>query len=147
MLTACGFHVRGSTNVPPEIARTYISAVDRHSLFYRQLRLELSAAGIELVDSPADATAIFNILGDVTDQRVLSVSARNVPREYEVYYIVTFSVTSGRETMIEPRTQTQRRTYNWDETKVLGKAREEQELRNALVEDLVRIVLIQLAAI
>lgn len=146
-LAACGFQVRGATSVPPILDRTYISVVDRHSLFYRRLRVELESAGVELVDSPVDATAVFSILSDITDQRVLSVSARNVPREYEVYYIITYSLTSGQETLIEQRTQTQTRAYNWDETKVLGKAHEEQLLRESLVEDLVRIVLIQLAAI
>lgn len=146
-LASCGFQVRGATSVPPRLERTYISVVDRHSLFYRKLRSELESAGVELVDSPAEATAVFSILSDITDQRVLSVSARNVPREYEVYYIITYSLTSGQETLIDQRTQTQTRAYNWDETKVLGKAQEEQLLRNALVEDLVRIVLIQLAAI
>lgn len=147
MLTGCGYQLRGSTSVPPEMARTFISTQDQHSRFYQKLRTELRSAGVELVDSPADATAILSILTDLTDQRVLSVSARNVPREYEVYYTITYSLTAGQTTMIEPRTQTQTLAYNWDETRVLGKSQEEQLLRDALVDDLVRIVLIQISAI
>ena len=127
--------------------RTYISTEDRHSLFYRRLREEFKIVGVELVDSPADATAIFSITKDITDQRVLSVSARNVPQEYEVYYTVSYALESGQTVIMEPRTQTRTNDYTWDETKVLGKSSEEQVLRSALVDDLVRVIMIQLAAI
>jgi LPS-assembly lipoprotein len=147
VLSACGFQVRGATDVPASMERTYISATDRHSGFYQGLTRELRNSGVKLVDSPADATAIFTIKTDITSQRVLAVSARNVPREYEVYYTITYSLTSGEKTLIDSRTQTQMQAYTWDETKVLGKSLEEQELRNAIVDDLVRITMIQLTSL
>ena len=134
-------------NMPPEMQRTYIAAEDRHSLFYQNLRNELKAAGLEVLDSRTDATAIFSILTDITDQRVLSVSARNVPTEYEVYYTVSYSLEIGETTLLQPRTQTQVRDYTWDETLVLGKEQEQQQLRDAIVGDLLRIIMIQLASL
>ena len=44
-------------------------------------------------------------------------------------------------------TQTLTRDYTYDETQVLGKAREEEVLRDALVDNLVRITMIQLSAL
>lgn len=145
--SSCGFQIRGAADVPPEMQRTYIATADRHSGFYQALRRELSSAGIELVDSPVDATSIFNIHTDITNQRVLSVSARNVPTEYEVFYIVNYSLVSGPTMLMQPRTQTQTRFYTWDETLVLGKQMEQQTLRDAIVGDLVRVVMIQLSSI
>ncbi len=139
--------MRGATSVPPEMARTYIAADDQRSHFYRQLRDSLRGAGVTVVESPADATATFTILSDITGQRVLSVSARNVPREFEVAYTVFYSVQSANATLLEPRSQTLTRAYTWDETEVLGKEKEEALLRDAIVADLVRIILIQLSAI
>ena len=81
LLTGCGFQLRTQPNIPPEMSRTYIATDDSYSLFYRAFRDELAKAGVDVVSSPADATAVFSILADVTDQRVLSVSALNVPRE------------------------------------------------------------------
>lgn len=144
---ACGFQLRGATSVPPEMARTYIDAQDRRSLFYRRLRDSLQNAGVNVVDSPADATATFSILRDLPGERVLSVSARNVPREFEVFYTVFYSVQTEDQTLLEPVSQTLTRDYTWDETQVLGKEKEEALLRAAIVDDLVRIVLIQLSAI
>lgn len=147
MTSSCGFQIRGVADVPPEMQRTYIATADRHSGFYQVLRRELDSAGIELVDSPADATSIFNIHTDITNQRVLSVSSRNVPTEYEVFYIVSYSLESGQTTLMPARTQTQTRVYTWDETLVLGKQQEQQTLRDDIVGDLVRIVMIQLSSI
>jgi LPS-assembly lipoprotein len=147
VLAACGFQMRGATSVPPEMERTYIAANDQRSLFYRRLRDSLQNAGVNIVDSPAEATATFTILSDVPGQRVLSVSARNVPTEFEVYYTVFYSVQTEGATLLEPRAQTLTRDYTWDVTEVLGKEREEALLREAIVDDLVRIVLIQLSAI
>ncbi len=129
------------------MARTYIDTTDRHSLFYRQLTLQLQAAGVEVVDSPSDASATLSILLDETDQRVLSVSARNVPTEYEVFYTVEYSLGDEQESLLEPQLLTLTRDYTFDATLVLGKAHEEEMLREALAKDLVRVVLKQLATL
>jgi len=147
VLSSCGYHLRGATDIPSLMQRTYIATHDRHSQFYQALRTELIKSGIELVDSPADATAVFSIYNDVTDQRVLSVSARNVPTEYEVYYSVSYSVQSGQKSLLDQRTQSKVQDYRWDETLVLGKEQEQQQLRNAIVDDLVRVVMIQLSSL
>ena len=147
LLAACGFQLRTQPNIPAEMSRTYIATNDRYSPFYRTFRDELEKAGVEVVNSPADATAVFSILSDVTNQRVLSVSALNVPREYEVYYTINYSVENGSQSVMEPQSLTLTRDYTYDETLVLGKAREAELLRDAIVDDLVRIILKQLAAL
>lgn len=127
--------------------RTYIEASDRHSQFYRELRAQLRDAGVNLVDTAADATAIFSISYDETEQRVLSVSARNVPTEYEVYYTIEYSLEAGGKNLLERQSLTLTRDYTYDSTLVLGKAREEELLREAVVDDLVRIVLRQISTL
>ena len=127
--------------------RTYIEAIERNSLFHRELQEQLRAADVELVDLPANATAVLTISIDETDQRVLSVSTRNVPTEFEVYYTVEYSLISGAESLLAPQYLTLTRDYTYDETLVLGKAREEALMRDAIVQDLVRIVLKQLSSL
>lgn len=129
------------------MARTYIDTGDRQSPFYQRMRRELASTGIDIVDSPLEATATFSVVSDITGQRVLSVSARNVPTEFEVYYTVAYAVLTETETLLDTRSQTRSRDYTWDETRVLGKEREEQLLRDALVDDIVRVVMIQLSGI
>ena len=107
----------------------------------------MRAAGVDVVDSPINATATFTILFDETDQRVLSVSARNVPTEYEVYYTVQYALDTATDNLLEQQTLTLTRDYTYDSTLVLGKASEEAQLREAIVDDLVRIVLKQISTL
>ena len=147
LLGGCGFHLQGALGMPETMQRTYVDAVDKYSLFHRELRRQLEEAGVELVDSPEEATAVLSITTDDTGQRVLSVSARNVPTEYEVYYTVRYSVSTGKTSLLSPQDVTETRDYTYDETLVLGKAHEETLLREALAKDLVRIVLKQVSSL
>jgi len=147
VLSSCGYHLRGEADIPSDMQRTYISAPDHFSEFYRALRKKLETSGIKVVDSLADATAIFRIHTDLTQQRLLSVSARNVPTEFEVFYTVSYSVESGQKSLMDRRSQTRVEDYTWDETLVLGKEHEQERLRTAIVNDLVRDVMIQLSAL
>ncbi len=139
--------MQGAFTVPPGMERTYIATDDQYTLFYRELRRSLMQSGMQFADTPGDATAVLSIHLDRTDQRVLSVSARNVPTEFEVYYMVQYSVDSGETNLLDRQLLTVTRAYTYDETLVLGKAREEELLRGAIVDDLVRIVLKQLGTL
>jgi LPS-assembly lipoprotein len=139
--------MQGAFIPPAGMERTYIATGDRHSAFYREFDARLQAEGVELTDSDADATATFTIFADDTGQRVLSVSARNVPTEYEVFYTITYSLDSGTTGLMPQQTLTLTRDYTYDSTLVLGKAREEELLREAIVADLVRIVMKQISTL
>lgn len=147
LLAGCGFRLQGEVEVPAEMERTYIETADRFSLFYRELRRDMMAAGVTVVDSPADATATLTIAADETGQRVLSVSARNVPTEFEVFYSIRYMLTTPERNLLELQELTLTRDYIYDETLVLGKAREEEALRQAIVDDLVRILLKQVSTL
>ena len=146
-LVACGFHLQGAFIAPVAMEKTYISGTDSYSPFLREFKSRLQASGVELTDVAADATAIFTISYDETSQRVLSVSARNVPTEYEVYYTITYRLDSGADTLLAEQTLTLTRDYTYDSTLVLGKAREEELLREAIIEDLVRVVMKQISTL
>lgn len=147
LLAGCGFQMQGALDRPAGMERTYIDTVERNSEFHREFRRQLLAAGAELVDTPEDATAIFLVTVDNTGQRVLSVSARNVPTEYEVFYTVEYSLVSGEKTLLALQDLTFTQDYTWDETLVLGKAREEDLMRGAIVRDLVRTILKQISSL
>jgi len=136
--------LQGAFTAPAEMERTYIAAQDDRSLFYRGLREALQSADVRLVDDPTEATATFTISYDQTDQRVLSVSTRNVPTEYEVYYTIEYALDAGATNLLEPQVLNLTRDYTFDSTLVLGKAHEQELLRDAIVEDLVRIVMKQI---
>ncbi len=146
LTSGCGFHLQGREGLPELMASTYVQSADRHSEFDRQLGRRLREAGV-LTSNLDEASAVVTIHRE-TGRRILSVSATNVPEEYEVYYTVTYSVRErGGSVVLPEQSLTLTRDYSYDETDVLGKAREEEILRQALATDLVRLVMRRLSAL
>jgi len=147
MLSGCGFRFRSAVSFPAAMGVTYISTPDRYSPFYRALTTALRRDGIALTDDATLAGTTIRIHRDVTGQRILSVSARNVPREYDVYYTVRYSVLKDGVEVLPEQRLTMTQDYTYDERQVLGKANEEQTLRAAIADDLVGLVARQINSI
>jgi LPS-assembly lipoprotein len=146
-LTGCGFHLRGADTFPPSMAVTYIATQDRYTPFYQQLKRTLRQGGVQVTQDPERAGAVLRILDDETGQRVLSVSARNTPNEYDVYYIIRYSLEVGGSQALEPQELSLNRDYTYDETLVLGKSAESDVIRQALADDLVGLVTRRLSSV
>ncbi len=122
-----------------------ITTTDRYTPFYQSLVRELRRAGVRLANDGESVAAVLSIRLDETGQRVLSVSAQNVPREYEVFYTVSYDVSVDGQIRSGADNLTLARDYTWTETALLGKAREEAVIRQALVDELVATVLRRLS--
>lgn len=146
-VAGCGFHLQGAGTLPSAMMRTYVATGDPHSEFTVSLTDVLRQRGAEVLGAPEAGAAVLDINVDETGQRVLSVSSRNIPREFEVYYTVTFSLSVGAETLIRGEPLVATRAYTYDETQVLAKEAEEQILREALADDLARRVLQRIQAL
>jgi LPS-assembly lipoprotein len=146
-LSACGWRLQGTAKLPQTMAVAYVETDDRYTDFNRALQDALRASGARLAADPKDAIAIVRILRDESGQRVLSVSARNTPEEYEVFYAVEYSVASRDGELIAPQQLELTRDYSYDTTAVLAKQREQAILREALARDLAALVLRRLASL
>ena len=144
-LVACGFRMQGIGQFPVSLATTYIDTSDRYSVFYRELRAELEQGGVKVVDSPVHSNAIIRIEADNSGQNVLTVSGRNVPTEYNVFYTISYSVWVESEEVLPVQDIGLTQAYTYDATTVLGKNRERDAIRDALAENLVRQVAQQLS--
>ena len=147
LLSSCAWHLRGSARLSEAMAVTYVDAEDRYTDFNRALQDSLRASGARLARDRRDASAIVRILGDESGQRVLTVSARNTPEEYQVFYAIEYSVSNQAGELIEPQRLELTREYSYDTTAVLAKQREEAILREALARDLAAMVVRRLAAL
>lgn len=147
LLTGCGFQLRGAVDFPPGISSVYIDTSYRHSPFYRELTTTIRDSDLKLETAPEKADMVIKVLTDDTGRRPLTVSARNVPREYEIYYLVSYSVSIDDREVLSQQRLVLTRDYTYDETKVLGKAREEDVLRESIAADLVGLLVHQVSAI
>lgn len=146
-LGACGWRLQGTAKLSQTMSVIYVDAEDRYTDFNRALRDRLRASGAKVTERRADATAVVRIVKDQSGQRVLSVSARNTPEEYEVFYKVEYSVASGATELIASQPLEATRDYSYDTTAVLAKEREQGILREALAQDLAAQVLRRLASL
>ncbi len=82
----------------------------------------------------------MRIQRDRSGRRVLSVSARNTPQEYEIFYLVEYSVDRGGKEVLELQPLEMIRNLSFDETQLLAKDREEAIIREAMARDLAVLV-------
>lgn len=147
LLAGCGWQLHGTTKLSPVMATTYVETDDRYTDFNRALRDSLRSSGARLAANRNEATAVVRIIRDESGQRVLTVSGRNTPEEYEVFYSIEYSVNGRTEELIPPQKLELTRDYSYDETAVLAKQREQAVLREALARDLAGLVVRRLASL
>ena len=146
-LVSCGFHLQGRTPLPDAFAYTFIDTKDEQTDFVQDLRKALLASGAKVIRTQASSGATIEVHHDELTERVLSVSARNIPTEYELTYKVKFSVVSEGKTLIDNEEISATRDISFDEAQLLAKEREQEILRAALARDLVALVMRRLAAL
>jgi len=143
LLAGCGFHLQGAVPLAAGLRQLSLRAPDSQSDFVRAMRRGLLDAGVQL-QSAGPAELIIE--RDELLERVASVSARNVPREYELTYIVRFSLKLGGDTRIDAEEVTVTRDFSFDERIALAKEREREQLRATLAQEAAGLVLQRLAS-
>jgi len=147
-VAGCGFKLQGSGPVPRSLAVVRIETSDTESDFYFGLRKALLAAGTRIdEDGHDDTAAVIEVLTDSTIERVLTVSALDVPTEYELSYSLKFAVTSHGHELIPTESHVLVRDYSFSESAQLAKEREKKILSAALAHDLVSVVMRRLSSL
>ena len=147
LLASCGFHLQGRQPLPASFSKTYIETRDEQTDFVQDLRKALIASGSSVIRTKGSSNAVISVHEDELTEKILSVSARNIPTEYELTYRVKFSVVSEGKTLIDQEEVEATRDFSFDETELLAKEREQEILREGLARDLVALVMRRLAAL
>jgi LPS-assembly lipoprotein len=146
-VAGCGFHLQGRQPMPEAFAYTFIDTTDEQTDFVQDLRKALIASGSKVIRTQGSSGATVSVHEDELTERILSVSARNIPTEYELTYRVKFSVTANGKTLIDDEEISATRDLSFEESQLLAKEREQEILREALARDLVALVMRRLAAL
>ena len=144
---ACGFRLAGSDPLPGILARPYLAVKDPYTDFAREFEHQLKDAGA-LVQAVRDrSTATIDVSKEVVLQRTLSVSARNIPTEYELTYTVTFAVQGPDRELLPAQTINLSKDFSFDENQLLAKEHESDILRRQMARDLVTIAMRRLTSL
>ena len=146
-VAGCGFHLQGRMPLPESVRTVYLEAADEQSDFAQALRSSLLSSGAHVVRAPGPSAATLAITTDRITERVLSVSARNIPTDYELTYEVQVAVSGAGRELMAPESVSLSRIYSFDETKLLAKDREKKILVDALARDMAGVVMRRLSSL
>jgi LPS-assembly lipoprotein len=146
-LGGCGFHLQGAGRLPPGSQKVFIATADEITPFAVELRNAVERAGGEIVRGSAGADVVVRVQRDRAGRRVLSVSARNTPQEYEVFYNVEYTVDRAGKEIVELQPLELVRNMSFEESQLLAKSREEAILRDAMARDLAMLVVRRLESL
>lgn len=145
-LTACGFQLRGSTQLP--FHTLWVGFSDASPLGTEFRRYIRSGTSTRLVENAADAEARLEVLGESRQKEILSLDATGQVREYTLYYVFVFKVDNGKGLDFIPPTRiTLKRDISVNNNTLLAKQAEENLLYRDMQSDLVQQLLRRLAAI
>jgi LPS-assembly lipoprotein len=146
-VSGCGFRLAGSDPLPAALARPYLSVKDPYTDFAREFEHQLKNSGAELQEIRAKSTATIEVTKDLVEQRTLSVSARNIPTEYELTYTVAFAVQGPDRELLKAQTVTLAKDFSFVENELLAKEHEADVLRRQMARDLVAIAMRRLSSL
>ena len=144
MLIGCGFELQNTASFSGKLETLYIKTADPYTIFYRTIKRQMANHGVEIVTESDDSNFVIIIHQDESTQRILSVSGTNMPREYEVYYLVEWSLVKDKQVIIQPMTSSKYHDYTFDQRQLLGKSNESLIIQEALAKDIVQMILVKL---
>ncbi|NOY63507.1 MAG: hypothetical protein GXP10_10245 [Gammaproteobacteria bacterium] len=148
LVEACGFRLRGSTDISLTLADTYVTGSAAQSRLAVELRRALRQSGVTVVESRDVAEQILTLDAERKGRRAASLNTRGNIQDYELRYEVDFSLSSRAGEVVLPRqTVTLVRSYSYDQDQVLAKDREEQSLYRTMRSELVRNIMRRLQAV
>ena len=101
LLSACGFHLRGSATLP--FNTLYVDA-PLSSHFATQLRRVIgSGSDTRITNNPAEADATLQVLSELREQEILSLSPGGRVRELQLRYRVQYQVFDKNKAPVAPR--------------------------------------------
>ena len=145
-LAGCGFHLRGAVNLPFETL--YVDA-PKASLFANQLRRMIGTGSqTRIADSQAAADATLQLMSELREKEILSLSAGGRVRELQLRYRVQYRVYDRNKLEIAPPTEiVLRRDYSFNDQEQISKESEEALLYRDMQTDAVQQLLRRLQAI
>lgn len=145
LLSSCGFQLRGSATLP--FNTLYVEA-PQASLFANQLRRVIGfGSQTRITNNQAEADATLQVLNELREKEILSLSAGGRVRELQLRYRVQYQVYDKNKKLIAPPGEiVLRRDYSFNDQEQLSKESEEALLYRDMQADAVQQLVRRLQA-
>lgn len=138
-ISACGYHLRGSVDLPEELKAVYMqgSSPQLQDSFKKTLR----ASNGKLVDTVAAANLVVQIMEERTDRRVITLSAKGRVNEFQLIYSLFFALRDNQGKLISKKQRIEiKRDYYNDQGDVLGKNNEEEIIKKEIYSQVTKSI-------
>ena len=140
ILSGCGYHLRGSLEVPEELKNVYISG-DTPPLHDEMVSMMKASKG-KLAESSSAASLVIKINKEDMRIRVLSIGTTGKSTESELNYYMRFQFFDNQDKpLAEEQTIEIAREFFNNQTAVLAKSSEEQLIRNEIYQQATRLLM------
>jgi LPS-assembly lipoprotein len=144
-LSACGFALRGSYELPYNTVRVTSTG---NSVVAGLIRRDLADSKTKVVAAGAAADAALTIIEERRDRQILSLSGAGRVREYELRMKVSYQFVDGKGQVIIPTSEILlKRTFAYDDTRVIAKQQEEAMLYQDMERDATGQILRRMIAV
>jgi LPS-assembly lipoprotein len=146
-VAGCGFHLRGeeSLKLPAQLSPMHLSGISSDDPLRRELTAALREAGVTVTPSREAAQSFLVLSGRENRRRVLAVNAQGKAIEYEMVEAVTFELLDReRNVLLSEFPVSSENRYTDPTGDPLGKAGEQQLLRNSARRDTVQQIMARL---
>jgi LPS-assembly lipoprotein len=146
VLSACGFQLRGSYNLPWETLA--IGGVPENNEIYFQIKRGIEASSLTKVITDAkQANASLVILRNDQHKSILSLSAKGLVREFQLTRTISYRIqdASGKE-LIPINQIILQRDMTFDDERIFAKEAEEAMIWREMQQDMVQQLLRRLSA-
>ena len=148
LLSACGFHLRGSNGEADLPFKTILLGFTDTSPLGAELKRNIRANGTAIVTDPKLAEAIFEVVSESREKVILSLSSTGRVREYTLYYKLKFRVRDNQnKELLAPTEIILKRDISFNDAQVLAKEAEEGLLYRDMQSDMVQHILRRMAAL
>lgn len=145
-LSACGFQLRGSYNLPWETLA--ISGVPENNELYFQIKRNIEAGSLtKIIADPKEAKASLVVLQNLQHKSILSLSGKGLVREFQLTRTFMYRIQDAQGKEILPASQiVLQRDMTFDDERIFAKEAEEAMIWREMQQDMVQQLLRRLAA-
>jgi len=147
VLAACGFHLRGTYDLPEHLSPLFIDKGLMSLQLYLELRAALIASGIDLTDVAVTSAFVLDVNREHRSRDVILVDTLGRAREYRLIYRLEFSLQASGESLIDKSNIQLTRNLLFDPETVLGVAQEQEYVYDDMIRDSASQVLQKLQAL
>jgi LPS-assembly lipoprotein len=143
LVSACGWHLRGSSGVPLDINSVFVTAEDSYGSLISSLKQSLASSQVKSAAKASDAQYTIVLSNETQDRRTVSVGNNAFAAEYELTLSVDYVIQDSDGNIISAKsTASSFRAYDFDRDAVVAKNEEERlilsEMRSNVVQQILR---------